>query len=323
MPETGTELLDALDPVARDAAIERAAILIGRGDLVAFPTETVYGLGADAFNPEAIDRIYRAKGRPSDNPLIVHLASASLMNVCAVADARALELARHFMPGPLTLVLPARERVPLNARGGLATVALRVPAHPVALALLSLTGPVVAPSANLSGRPSPTTANHVMSDLDGSIAAVLDGGPCRVGIESTVVDLSGASVTILRPGSIGSDEIEAVIGERLGASGRSGRVEARSPGMKYRHYAPSVPVRLHVAPALIPAPTAGTRRMIITTFRHAGLFPGEELRPLDEHSLYRNLREAELLGVDEIVIYAEIDEMPAGLLDRVRKAAGE
>jgi hypothetical protein len=162
-----------------------------------------------------------------------------------------------------------------------------------------------------------------MSDLGGKIAAVLDGGPCRIGIESTVVDLSGDSMTILRPGSIGREELEAALGERLESGSASGSGDTRSPGMKYRHYAPAVPVRLLIGPASIPEAPSAIRRMIITMPRHIHLFPGEEIRPLDEHSLYRNLRDAELLGFDEIVIYAGDDEVPAGLLDRVRKAAGE
>ena len=316
-----TELLDALSAGARERSIKRAAELIGQGELVAFPTETVYGLGADAFDPEAIAAIYRAKGRPSDNPLIVHLATVDAIALCASVDERALELARRFMPGPLTLVLPANDRVPLIARGGLDTVAVRIPAHPVALDLLRQTGPLVAPSANISGRPSPTTALHVASDLDGRIAAILDGGPCRVGIESTVVDLSGESVLILRPGSIGREEIEEALGLALGSGAGDPGAAARSPGTRYRHYAPSVPVRLVLAPDAPPSRAPGQRRLILATDPFLQSFPGEDVRLLDEFSLYRNLRDAELLGVDEIVIIADV-HLPAGLLDRVRKVAG-
>jgi L-threonylcarbamoyladenylate synthase len=317
-----TERLDARTPESIDAATDRAAELIGKGELVAFPTETVYGLGADAFDAAVIERIYRAKGRPSDNPLIVHLADADDMRRCARTNERAFLLAAALMPGPLTIVLPALDRVPLNARGGLSTVALRVPAHAVALALLRKTGPLVAPSANLSGRPSPTTAEHVASDLDGRIAAILDGGPCRVGIESTVVDLSGESVRILRPGSIAREEIEEVLGYPLEIGRGKNDPESRSPGMKYRHYAPSIPVRLVLAPAVPPERQIGHRRMIITSEWLVESFPGEETRRLDERTLYRNLRDAEILGFDEIVIAAAADELSAGLLDRIRKAAG-
>jgi L-threonylcarbamoyladenylate synthase len=312
-------MLDARTPSALPDSIEQASDLLRSGELVAFPTETVYGLGADARNPEAIARIFVAKGRPSDNPLIVHVASIESMRSCGIMDERAMKLAQACMPGPLTLVIPADPSIPANARAGLPTVAVRIPDHPVALALISRTGPLVAPSANLSGHPSPTTAEHVYNDLAGRIAAVLDGGPCRVGIESTVIDLSGPQGVILRPGEIGREEIERILGEPVLESTTHADAP-KAPGMKYRHYAPSMPVRLVVSDRP-PDLTFAGRRLVLTTERHLATF-GPDARLLNEQSLYALLREADARGVDEVLIYASPGELGAGLLNRVRKAAG-
>ena len=234
-------------------ALPRAAALLRDGALVAFPTETVYGLGADARNGRAVAAIFEAKGRPHFNPLILHLPEAAAAFAEVVPDARAEALAARFWPGPLTLVLPRRRtsRVDLLAGAGLDTLAVRVPGHPLALALLREAGvPVAAPSANRSGGVSPTTADHVLDGLEGRIAAVLDGGPCAVGVESTVLDLTGAGAVMLRPGGVAAAAIEAVIGP----VGRPIPVEAaeatrtlRSPGMMLSHYAPALPVRLAAA----------------------------------------------------------------------------
>lgn len=195
-----------VDPGTPDpAAIGEAAAVLSAGGLVAFPTETVYGLGADALNPRAVERIYAAKGRPVDNPIIVHIADPNALGglVSDVPTAAQILIARCW-PGPLTLVLPATPVVPSVTRGGLPTVAVRMPAHPVALALIRAAGcPVAAPSANRSGRPSPTTAQHVLADLGGSVELVLDGGPTPVGVESTVLDLTCDPPLLLRPGEIG------------------------------------------------------------------------------------------------------------------------
>lgn len=230
--------------------VERAAALLRGGELVAFPTETVYGLGADARNGRAVAAVFEAKGRPHFNPLICHFPDAAAAFAEVVADDRAHTLADRFWPGPLTLVLPRRPecRVDLLTGAGLDTLAVRVPAHPVALALLRAAAvPVAGPSANRSGQVSPTTAQHVLDGLGGRIAAVLDGGPCEVGVESTVLDLSGPDATLLRPGGVTAEEIEAVIGPVA----RPQPIEAleatatlRSPGMLLSHYAPSLPVRL-------------------------------------------------------------------------------
>lgn len=313
-----TVILDATSLDSFDRTIEEGADLLRKGELVAFPTETVYGLGADAFNPRAIESVFLAKGRPSDNPLIVHVASRTDLAACAYIDRRAEILAAEFMPGPLTLVLRSRENIPPVTRAGLPTVALRIPGDPVALALIARTGPLVAPSANLSGRPSPTRAEHVYHDLHGRIAAIIDGGPCRLGIESTVVDLSGEDTVMLRPGLITAMEIERILGQRLASIPADGQAP-RAPGMKYRHYAPSVPVRLVIAPEP-PALSDGLRRLILTTEQHRELFTESDIRLLSEHDLYAAFRDADRLGLDEVLIYATPGELPAGLLDRIQKA---
>lgn len=228
----------------------RAAALLLDGQLVAFPTETVYGLGADATRNTAVAAVFEAKGRPHFNPLICHYpdADAAFRHVNAPETAR--RLAAAFWPGPLTLVLPRRVTCPvaLLAGAGLDTLAVRVPAHPVALALLRAVGrPVAAPSANRSGAVSPTTADHVLDGLDGRIAAVMDGGPCAVGLESTVVDLCSSHPFLLRPGGVPGEAIEAVVGP-IGRALTPAEAEAtrtlRSPGLLVSHYAPRLPVRL-------------------------------------------------------------------------------
>lgn len=228
---------------ATDATIERGAALLKQGGLVAFPTETVYGLGANALDPVAVAAIFAAKGRPGDNPLIVHIASALAAEPLAWVDARARALMAAFWPGPLTLLLPKKPPIPTVTNAGLASVALRMPAHPVALALLKACGvPIAAPSANLSGRPSPTTARHVWDDLQGRVPLILDGGECAVGVESTVLDLSGEVATIVRPGGVTQEMIAALLPEVTVADSvlRPLRAseQAVSPGMRYRHYAP-------------------------------------------------------------------------------------
>jgi L-threonylcarbamoyladenylate synthase len=231
--------------------VAEAAALLRAGELVAFPTETVYGLGADARNGRAVAAVFAAKGRPQFNPLICHFHQAeAAFESEVVADERARELARRFWPGPLTLVLPRRPEchVDLLAGAGLDTLAVRVPAHPLALDLLRLVDrPVAAPSANRSGGVSPTTAAHVLEGLSGRIAAVLDGGPCSVGVESTVLDLSAGGASLLRPGGVPVEAIEAAIGpvgRPLPLSAAEATRNLRSPGMLLSHYAPGLPVRL-------------------------------------------------------------------------------
>lgn len=234
----------AVDPWNPDPkAIGEAAELLRGGRLVAFPTETVYGLGANGLDPAAAEKIFAAKGRPSDNPLILHFSSPGDAESAVLVNERARRLMELFWPGPLTLVLPSRGTVPREVTAGLDTVAVRMPSHPVALALIAASGlPVAAPSANSSGRPSPTDALAVASDLGDRVDLVLDGGPTSVGLESTVLDLTGKDMVLLRPGGCPVEEIESRTGERVLRSGGNVR---RSPGTRYRHYAPSVPLILH------------------------------------------------------------------------------
>lgn len=232
------------------AGIARAAALLGSGGLVAFPTETVYGLGADARDGKAVAKVYEAKGRPSFNPLIAHVASAGAAQRFVQWTADAEKLARAFWPGPLSLVLPLKEGHGISGlvTAGLSTLAVRVPAHASAQAVLrALDGPVAAPSANPSGRISPTTAAHVLSGLDGRIAAVLDDGACGVGLESTIVGLAGEEALLLRPGGLAAEEIEAVLGRPLAMRDTTDPLTA--PGQMLSHYAPASAVRLNAGSA--------------------------------------------------------------------------
>ncbi len=229
----------------RDEELEEACRILQKGGLVAFPTETVYGLGGDAMHPEASAKIYAAKGRPSDNPLIVHIADMdALEDITQSVPEAAVKLADHFWPGPLTMIFPKKEAVPKSTTGGLETVAVRMPSHPVARALIRESGVyIAAPSANTSGRPSPTKAEHVKEDLDGRIDMILDGGAVGIGLESTIVDLSTGVPTILRPGYITGEMLEDVLGEvqvdpAILSQKMNPNIVAKAPGMKYRHYAP-------------------------------------------------------------------------------------
>ena len=228
--------------------VGQAAQILRSGGLVGLPTETVYGLGANGLDPEAVERIFAAKGRPQDNPLILHIPSAEhLARYCRDIPDSAYALARAYWPGPLTMILPRRAIVPDVVTAGLDTVGMRCPSHPVCRAILEEAGvPVAAPSGNTSGRPSPTTAAHMWEDMDGKIDAIVDGGPCSVGVESTIVDLTCTPPRLLRPGGISLEQLEAVLGEvavdpavtRLMGAGE----KPKAPGMKYRHYAPKAPV---------------------------------------------------------------------------------
>jgi len=225
--------------------ISVAAEAIRRGGIVAFPTETVYGLGVDALNQEAVKRMYEVKGRPPDNPTIVHIAEFNDVYKLAVdVPEVAEELMRRFWPGPLTIVLKASKIVPRVTTGGLETVGIRMPKHKVALALIRASKtPIAAPSANIAGKPSPTTAQHVIQDFYGSIDVILDAGPTKIGVESTVLDLTTKPPQILRPGGVTYEELKEVLGEVIVHEVAKAKesvqlIEARSPGMKYRHYAP-------------------------------------------------------------------------------------
>ena len=232
-----------------------AAELIRQGELVAIPTETVYGLGADGLKEAAVAKIFEAKGRPQDNPLILHIWGASQMELfCHDIPQAAYALADAFWPGPLTMVLPARDIVPKRTTGGLDTVALRCPDNAVTREIIRLSGvPIAAPSANISGKPSTTTAQHVLHDHDGKIAAVVDGGPCRVGVESTIVDLTEDRPRLLRPGGITPEQLIGVLGDLVVDKAVTAQIDkdavVKAPGMKYRHYAPKAPVTVVTGPA--------------------------------------------------------------------------
>lgn len=225
-----------------------AADLIQKGELVAIPTETVYGLGANGLDEEAVAKIFQAKGRPQDNPLILHICGPEQIELfCHHIPQSAYDLADAFWPGPLTLVLPARDVVPRRTTGGLDTVAVRCPDNAVTREIIRLSGvPIAAPSANISGKPSTTTAQHVLHDHDGKIAAIVDGGPCRVGVESTIVDLTEERPRLLRPGGIGPEQLLTVLGDLVVDKAVTAPIDkdavVKAPGMKYRHYAPAEPV---------------------------------------------------------------------------------
>ncbi|WP_193368520.1 L-threonylcarbamoyladenylate synthase [Pelagibius marinus] len=245
-PESPTpEAPEILPP--DDAAFARAAALLRAGELVAFPTETVYGLGADATSDAAVAGIFAAKDRPQFNPLIVHFTSAEAAEAEVVFDDRARAVAAALWPGPLTLVLPRRpeSRLSLLCSAGLDTQAVRVPAHPLAQRLLAECGlPLAAPSANASGRISPTEAAHVAASLGARVPLILDGGPCAVGLESTVLDLSGPEATILRPGAVTTQDLTPIAGEVRETLDAAESLELKAPGMLTSHYAPGHPVRL-------------------------------------------------------------------------------
>lgn len=228
--------------------IDEAAAILRDGGLLGIPTETVYGLGADGLNEEAVAHIFEAKGRPQDNPLILHIPDASwLERYCKDIPLTAYQLAKAYWPGPMTMILKRKDIVPDAVTAGLDTVGMRCPAHPLCREIIAASGvPVAAPSGNTSGRPSPTTAQHMLEDMDGKIDAIVDGGSCSVGVESTIIDLTETPARLLRPGGITLEQLEAVLGEvavdpavtRLMGAGE----QPKAPGMKYRHYAPKAPV---------------------------------------------------------------------------------
>ena len=231
-----------------EMAVVTAAIYLTSGDLVALPTETVYGLGANGLNPDAVSKIFAVKGRPQDNPLILHVADAKDMeNFCHSIPESAYRLADKFWPGPLTMVLPAKDIVPLSTRANLPTVAVRCPDCEITRKIIRHVGlPVAAPSANISGKPSTTTAEHVFHDHAGKIPLIIDGGPCRVGVESTIVDLTEDRPRLLRPGGITPEQLMEVLGDLVIDKAVTGLIDkdsvVKAPGMKYRHYAPQEPV---------------------------------------------------------------------------------
>lgn len=239
------------DPKAPSAesAIENAAEIIKNGGLVVFPTETVYGLGGNGLDSLAAQKIYAAKGRPSDNPLIIHISDPQDAEKYCYTNERYYRLAKAFMPGPLTVIMPKKDCVPFSVTGGLDSVAVRCPSHPVARALIKRAGvPIAAPSANISGKPSPTSIMHVKEDMDGKVDMMIDGGECDIGLESTIIKLDEDGITLLRPGAITVDALscvcENVLVDPSVANALAENERPLSPGMKYRHYAPEAPLVL-------------------------------------------------------------------------------
>jgi L-threonylcarbamoyladenylate synthase len=335
-----------------DKQLDGAAEVLRSGGLVAFPTETVYGLGANALDEKAVKSIYKAKGRPSDNPLIVHIADSTVLKeLVGSIPTPAPQLMKAFWPGPLTLVFPKSDRIPAIITAGLDTVAIRMPSHPIALELIRKAGiPVAAPSANSSGRPSPTLAKHVIEDLSGKVDIIIDGGNSMVGLESTVLDIIAEPPVILRPGGVTQEQLRQLLG-KVGidpaiTAGQSSASIPRSPGMKYRHYAPKAALLLV---------QGGSDRVVAEICRRAALYINEgtvvgilatdETKALYDPSLhiscrmlslgsrlqpeilasnlFKSLREFDEKAVE--VILAEIPESEGiglAVVNRLTKAAG-
>ncbi|WP_131111838.1 L-threonylcarbamoyladenylate synthase [Sulfuricystis thermophila] len=309
--------------------IQRAVELLKAGELVAFPTETVYGLGADAMNPAAVAKIFAVKGRPADHPLIVHIPDASQLDRWArEISPAARAVAEKFWPGPLTLILKRHPDVPDCVTGGQDTVGLRVPNHPLALALLrAFGGGIAAPSANKFGRISPTTAQHVRDDLGDAVAMILDGGPCAVGIESTIVDMSSERTTILRPGMISAFDIGIFLGRMPAEKGNAHSV--KTPGSHLAHYAPRTPLLLvpddTVAVAVRTALGKGEKIAVLAPYpapiEHP-LIVAWQVAPTDAtayaHALYATLRTLDAAGADLIIV--QRPPWPA-VIDRLMRAS--
>ena len=327
-----TEIFSVLSGEESASAIARAREVILKGGLVVFPTETVYGLGADATSAQAAEKIYKAKGRPSDNPLIIHIASPEEAEKYTYTSPLYYKLAKAFMPGPLTVILRAKDNVPRATRGGLDTVAVRCPAHKIARELIFECGvPIAAPSANLSGSPSPTSIKHVIDDMNGRADVILDGGDCEFGLESTIVQiLDDESLLLLRPGKITPDDLKRVCKSvtvaKAVTDGLSDGEVALSPGMKYRHYAPTAPMVLldGDTPKIIQyiRGNAKGRVAIIAyhdeihlyreTLPEAALYDfGKENNEEEQaHSLFFILREADKENYD--IIYAPMPKKEGG-----------
>ncbi len=323
----------AVDPDRPDpAAIAEAAAILRRGGLVAFATETVYGLGADATDPAAVARIFEAKGRPATNPLIVHVADETAARASVAAwPPRAATLARRFWPGPLTLVLPRSPLIPDVVTAGQDTVGVRVPRPEVARALIRAAGrPIAAPSANRSTGISPTEARHVLKDLDGRVDLILDAGPTAVGLESTVLDLSGDLPRVLRPGTVTSEQLAEALGETVAGRLDPGEIAevARSPGLMAVHYAPRTPTYRWESPESLMTPPGGPHAvLIIGPPRPAGLADPVTTARLESpegaaRDLYRVLHDWDALGLDAILILPPPDEPRwRAVRDRVWRAS--
>lgn len=316
---------------------EKCGRLIRAGELVAFPTETVYGLGANALNPEAVKKVYLAKGRPSDNPLIVHIASPDdIDKVARSVPDKARLVIEKFMPGSVTVVMPKRPEIPDCVTGGLDTVAVRMPLHPVALDFIRACGvPICAPSANTSTRPSPTLASHVYDDLGGKIAAILDGGACSVGVESTVIDFVGDTPRLLRAGGMPLEPLEEVIG-KIQREVKSDK--PLCPGMKYKHYAPTCDVTVVMPGEKQQQKTIdlydklvseGKKTVILSLDGHIPAYGDRNIFNVGAdsceyaHNLFSLLRECDKVGYDAAIAEGVTDQgYGLSVMNRVCKSAG-
>ena len=331
-----------------DEELKEACDILKANGLVAFPTETVYGLGGDALHPEASAKIYAAKGRPSDNPLIVHVADMeSVYDIAKEVTDTAKKLADAFWPGPMTMIFRKKDKVPYSTTGGLDTVAIRMPVHPIAMELIRQSGVyIAAPSANTSGRPSPTKAEHVIEDLSGRIDMIIDGGSVGIGLESTIVDVSGEVPVILRPGYITKSMLEEVVGEVRIDPAIVGKVMkknivAKAPGMKYRHYAPKGNMAIvegdtdsvikKINELVQDKKEHGFRAAVIATEETKDRYECDIVRSIGSRKcegsiaagLYDILREMDHLGAE--YIYAESfsdDRLGGAIMNRMIKAAG-
>ncbi|MEH7505357.1 L-threonylcarbamoyladenylate synthase [Neobacillus drentensis] len=330
-----------VDKLENNPQVVDAANFLRDNEVVALPTETVYGLGGNAESDVAVGKIFAAKGRPSDNPLIIHIAEKKQLNgFVAEVPVKAEVLMEAFWPGPLTIIFKKKEGVLAEtATAGLATVAVRMPDHPVALALLKRCGlPIAAPSANSSGKPSPTNAEHVMDDLNGKIAGVIDGGATGIGVESTVIDCTEAIPVILRPGGVTKEQLEAVVGEvRVDAALTDEAAQPKAPGMKYRHYAPNAPLYMVSGTTKFLQRLVEEKRMeglrvgVLTTSENAGVYEADVVLACGKRAalttvaaaLYDTLRRFNLEKVD--VIYSEVfpnEGVGNAIMNRLQKAAG-
>ncbi|MBU9724364.1 MULTISPECIES: L-threonylcarbamoyladenylate synthase [Bacillaceae] len=344
MHDNKTEVISVekdVENLSKNDEIEHAAKRIIAGEVVAFPTETVYGLGGNALSDKAIERIYEAKGRPSDNPLIVHIANMEqLSKYVEKIPSPAQKLMEAFWPGPLTIVLEHSGNLSPRVTANLSTVAVRMPDHPIALALIKASDiPLAAPSANTSGKPSPTTADHVYHDLNGRIPLIIDGGPTGVGVESTVVDCSTGEVIILRPGGVTKEQLEEVVGQVSEDPALYEKdLTPKSPGMKYTHYAPSAPLVLvdggvdFFHRQVEEGVAAGKKVGVMVTEDNRGLFleahqevvcgKRTDLSTVAQR-LYESLRAFDKNNVD--IIYSEVfpeTAIGSAIMNRLRKAAG-
>ncbi|MGI6720982.1 MAG: L-threonylcarbamoyladenylate synthase [Anaerovoracaceae bacterium] len=317
-----------------------AAQTIRDGGLVAFPTETVFGLGADAMNAEAVKKVYAAKGRPNDNPMIVHIARASdIGQLTPMLSGDIVNLIDNFWPGPLTMVVKKKDSVPKTTTGGLDTVAVRMPDNETARALINYAGtPIAAPSANISGRPSPTKTEHVIHDLDGKIDIILRGEDCRVGIESTVLDMSTGTPTVLRPGIITPEQIEAALGKKVEMDPtlkqrptpeqlkQSADFAPKSPGMKYKHYAPKADMLVvEGSRAAVKEEIQRLKELNEHLGNKVGVILFEERAFIEAaHDFFADLRELDSKGVDMILAGAlsDTDSVGFAVMNRMLKSAG-